>query len=154
MRKIKTIRFGEIEEDESKIVHFTQGIPAFEDEHEFVIIPYDPSSPYVFLQSVQTPELAFLMTMPFIFFPDYEFQIDDAVVKMLSIEDQQDLLIYTLLTIPEGKVADMTANLLAPVVINKNNMQARQVVLEKSHYKTKHRLFPPIADASEKGENK
>ena len=152
MRKINTIRFGEIEEDENKIVHFAQGIPAFEDEHEFVIIPYDPSSPYVFLQSVHTPELAFLMTMPFIFFSDYEFQIDDAVVQKLSIEDQKDLLIYTLLTIPEGKVADMTANLLAPVVVNKKNMQARQIVLEKSHYKTKNRLFLPKADASAKGE--
>ena len=153
MRKINTIRFGEIEEDENKIVHFAQGIPAFEDEPEFVIIPYDPSSPYVFLQSVQTPELAFLMTMPFIFFTDYEFQIDDAVVQKLSIEDQKDLLIYTLLTIPEGKVEDMTANLLAPIVINKKNMQARQVVLEKSHYKTKHRLFPSMVETSEKGEN-
>ena len=152
MRKINTVRFGEIEEDENKIVHFAQGIPAFEDEHEFVIIPYDPESPYVFLQSAKTPELAFLMTMPFIFFPDYEFRLDDAIVKKLSIESQEDLLIYTLLTIPEGKVADMTANLLAPVVVNKKNMQARQIVLEKSHYKTKHRLFLPKADASAKGE--
>ena len=154
MRKINTVRFGEIEEDESKIVHFPQGIPAFDDEHEFIIIPYDASSPYVFMQSVNTPELAFLMTMPFVFFKDYEFSLDDGLVQALHIDSQDDLLIYTLLTIPQGKVGDMTANLLAPVVINKKSMQARQVVLEKSHYQTRHRLFPPVAEASAKGDDK
>ena len=41
MRKISTDRFGEIEVDEEKIVTFENGIPAFEDEREFVIFPYD-----------------------------------------------------------------------------------------------------------------
>ena len=145
MRKINTIRFGEIEEDENKIVHFAQGIPAFEDEHEFVIIPYDPSSPYVFLQSVQTPELAFLMTRPFVFFPDYEFVLPDGVLEQLAIEKQEDLDVYTLITIPDGSIQRMTTNLLAPVVVNKQNREAQQVVLEKTHYTTKHALFPDKA---------
>ena len=145
MRKINTMRFGEIEEDESKIVHFPQGIPAFEDEHEFIIIPYDPESPYVFLQSAVTPELAFLMTMPFVFFPDYEFSLDDAIVEKMAVQEPEDILVYSLLTIPNGDIKEMTANLLAPVVINRKTMQARQVVLEKSQYTTKHRLFPAAA---------
>ena len=100
MRKITTTRFGEIEEDESKIVHFAAGLPAFEDEHEFIIIPYDEESPYVFLQSAVTPDLAFLMAIPFIFFPDYEFRLEDDVLESLALERQEDLLLYTLLTIP------------------------------------------------------
>ena len=40
MRKVNTDRFGEIEIDEKRIVHFKDGIPAFEDEHEFIILPY------------------------------------------------------------------------------------------------------------------
>lgn len=145
MRKFNTIRFGEIEEADDKIVHFAQGLPAFEEEHEFVIIPYDETSPYVFLQSVKTPELAFLMTMPFVFFPDYEFSLEDNVTGALGIKSQEDMLIYSLLTIPNNDIRKMTANLLAPVVINKNTMQAKQVVLEKTKYTTKHRLFPEAA---------
>ncbi|WP_033171350.1 flagellar assembly protein FliW [Selenomonas sp. ND2010] len=142
MKKVNTLRFGEIEVAEEKVVHFEDGIPAFEDEHEFLIIPYDDESPYVFLQSITTPDLAFLMTMPFVFFPDYEFELDDESQNKLGIKTQEDMLIYTLLTIPGGKVAEMTANLMAPVVLNQNTMQARQVVLDKSRYTTKHRLFP------------
>ena len=39
MKKVNTLRFGEIEVAEEKVVHFEDGIPAFEDEHEFLIIP-------------------------------------------------------------------------------------------------------------------
>lgn len=142
MRKVNTARFGEIEVDEERIVHFAQGLPAFEEEREFLVIPYDETSPYVFLQSLATPDLAFLMTIPFIFFSEYEFEIDDDTLKKLGITEQEELLIYVLLTLPGGKVQEMTANLMAPIVINTTNMQARQIVLDKSRYHTKHRLFP------------
>ena len=142
MKKIHTVRFGDIEVPEEKIVHFKQGIPAFEEEHEFLIIPYEEKSPYFFLQSLKSPDLAFLMTMPFLFFSDYEFEIDDETERQLGIQQQSDILVYALLTIPQGRVKDMTANLMAPIVLNQRTMQAKQLVLERSRYTTKHRLFP------------
>ena len=152
MRKITTTRFGEIEEDEGKIVHFTAGLPAFEDEHEFIIIPYDEESPYVFLQSVTTPDLAFLMAIPFIFFPDYEFRLEDDVLESLALERQEDLLLYTLLTIPGSDIREMTANLLAPIVINSRTNEGRQIVLDKSSYRTKHKLFSKKTEDKEASE--
>ncbi len=142
MRTINTVRFGEIEIEEEKIIRFSAGIPAFEEEQEFVIIPYDEESPFVFLQSMQTAELAFLMTSPFIFFPEYQFEIDDDSIEALAIEREEDLLIYVLLTLPGKDIKQMTANLLGPIVINQQNHQAKQIILDKSEYKTKHRLFP------------
>ncbi len=142
MRTVNTLRFGEIEVEEEKIVHFKEGIPAFEDEHEFLIIPYDEESPYYFMQSLKTPELAFLITTPFIFFPDYVIEIEDETLEELKIKNQEDVMLYSLITIPNGSVRYMTANLLAPVVINTENMQAKQIVMEKTRYTTKHRLFP------------
>ena len=142
MRKVNTSRFGEIEVDEKKIVHFERGIPAFEDEHEFVILPYEEESPYYFMQSLQSPDLAFLLTIPFLFFPEYTFEIDDETMAELEIKNQDDVYYYSMITIPNGSIRYMTANLLAPVVLNGENMRAKQVVLDKSNYTTKHRLFP------------
>ena len=88
MKTVDTMRFGTIEVEEEKIVQFAQGIPAFEDEHAFVVIPYDEESPYFFLQSLQTPDLAFLMTVPYLFFKDYEFEIDDATEQQLALKSQ------------------------------------------------------------------
>ena len=145
MSKVYTSRFGEIEVDEKKIVHFQNGIPAFEDEHEFIILPYDEESPYYFMQSIKSPDLAFLLTIPFLFFPDYSFEIDEETEKELDITNQDEIFYYTMVTIPNGSIRYMTANLLAPIVLNSKNMQAKQVVLEKSNYTTKHRLFPEPA---------
>lgn len=142
MKKINTRRFGELEVEEQDIIKFADGLPAFEDEHEFVVLPYEEGTPYMFLQSMNTPELAFLMTDPFVFFPDYTFELDDANMSKLGVEDMEDVLVCTLISIPAGGIANMTTNLLAPVVINRHTKEARQVVLEKTQYTTKHRLFP------------
>ena len=142
MRKINTLRFGELEIEDQDVVRFADGIPAFEDEHEFVVLPYEEGTPYMFLQSMMTPELAFLMTDPFVFFPDYSFELDDENMEKLAINSMDDVLVCTLISVPRSGVADMTTNLLAPVVINRHTMQARQIVLEKTQYTTKHRLFP------------
>ena len=145
MRKVSTSRFGEIEVDEKKIVHFKDGIPAFEDEREFIILPYEEESPYYFMQSINSPDLAFLLTIPFLFFPEYSFEVDDVTMKELEITNHDNVFYYSMITIPNGSIRYMTANLLAPIVLNSDNMQAKQVVLEKSNYTTKHRLFPEPA---------
>ena len=142
MRKVMTSRFGELEFDEARVVHFKNGIPAFEDEHEFLILPYDEESPYYFMQSLKTPDLAFLLTVPFLFFPDYNFEIDDSTLKELGIKDNDNVLYYTLITIPNHSIRYMTTNLLAPIVLNTATMTAKQLVLEKTNYTTKERLFP------------
>lgn len=142
LRKVVTSRFGELDIEEEKVVHFKDGIPAFAEEHEFIILPYDEESPYYFMQSLKTPELAFILTIPFLFFPDYQIEIDDATVKELEIKNQDSVTLYSIVTIPNGSLRYMTANLLAPVVLNTDNMKAKQLVMEKSNYKTKHRLFP------------
>lgn len=142
MKKVNTSRFGEIEIDEKRIVHFKDGIPAFEDEHDFIILPYDEESPYYFMQSLKTPDLAFLLTVPFLFFPDYTFEVDDDTLAELEIKEEDNVLYYTLVTIPNYSIRYMTTNLLAPVILNTANMKAKQIVLEKTNYTTKERLFP------------
>ena len=142
MKKIETLRFGEITIDENKVIHFDRGIPAYSSEREFVIIPYNSESPYLFMQSIKSPDLAFFITSPYIFFPDYEFEISDDVVAELGLESPDDVLTYVIITVPGGSVRDMTANLLAPIIINARTMKAKQNVIENSSYTTKHRLFP------------
>jgi len=142
MKTIKTQRFGDLQVEEAALITFAHGLPGFEDEHEFIIVNLEDDAPYYFLQSAQTPELAFFMTNPFIFFADYSFELPDAVQNELEIKTQEDMDLYTLISIPGGSVKDMTTNLMAPVVINNKTKAAQQVVLEKTTYTTKHRLFP------------
>lgn len=142
MKKITTTRFGELEVEDKNILYFAEGIPAFEDEHEFFLVITDMDSPYLFLQSLKTPELAFLITRPFTFFPDYTFTIPDKVEEDLELQTQDDMDIYNIITIPKGNIEKMTANLMAPIIVNNKTNKALQLILEKTDYTTKHELFP------------
>jgi len=149
--QVKTTRFGTIEINETDILTFDDGLPGFPEDHQFVIIPYAEESPFVLLQSAREDYLAFLMTDPFLFFNDYQIEIDDKNMSELKVKEEKDVVVYTMVTVPIGKVKEMTTNLVAPVVINVHSRSGKQIVLEKSNYTTKHRLFKD--EASSEGGN-
>nr|WP_092074309.1 flagellar assembly protein FliW [Dendrosporobacter quercicolus]NSL49213.1 flagellar assembly protein FliW [Dendrosporobacter quercicolus DSM 1736]SDM87967.1 flagellar assembly factor FliW [Dendrosporobacter quercicolus] len=126
---------------ETDIIHFPQGLPGFADEKKFILLPGEPDSPFVFLQSVAEPDLTFIVVDPFAFFKDYEFSLDDRIVAELKLSDKNLPQIFNIVTIPD-KAELMTANLLAPVIINPVQRVGQQIVLEKVDYTTRHRLFP------------
>ncbi len=64
--KLNTKNFGKIEIKEEDIIYFPDGILGFEEEKQFVIINNeDEQNPFHWLQSVQNPELAFVIINPF-----------------------------------------------------------------------------------------
>ncbi|MDU2063412.1 MAG: flagellar assembly protein FliW [Sporomusaceae bacterium] len=141
MIKVQSVRFGEVEVSEDMIITFSYGLPGFLEERDFAIIPCEEDNPFSFLQSLLEPNLTFVVVIPFPFFSNYEFALPDEVKEELSINEENLPHIVNIVNIPENP-EEMTANLLAPVVINSKTRKAMQVVLEKSAYTTKHRLFP------------
>lgn len=148
--KIKSTRFGELEIAEKQLINFPHAIPGFPNEQKFVFIPYEPESPFSFLQSCSDPDLTFIITDPFAFFPDYSFYLDDTVTEELRFNNENKPSIFNIVRIPENP-NEMTANLLAPLVINFESRTGRQIVLEKSSYTVRHRLFPQELQADKGG---
>ncbi|MBP2628680.1 MAG: flagellar assembly protein FliW [Firmicutes bacterium] len=138
---IQSSRFGELDITATDIINFPHGIPGFPNEKAFVAIVSDPDSPFSFLQSTTEANLTFLLADPFTFFKDYEFELDDEVARELGVSPEKPPQVFIIATVKE-KLEDMTANLLAPVVINSHERIGRQIILDKSGYKTRHRLFP------------
>jgi flagellar assembly factor FliW len=138
--KISTSYHGDIEIDNYQIFTFNQGIPGFLEETEFVILPLPEAEAFQVLQSIQTKELAFIITDPFQFFLDYDFQLEPQEIEKLQLQQVEDAAVYVLLTMSDS-VEKITANLQAPVIINTKQQLAKQVILMNTSYKTKHRLF-------------
>lgn len=139
--KIKTTNFGEIEISENKVIYFQEGIPAFEDEKEFVVIlNEDKENPFHWLQSVKNPDLSFVILNPFEIFGDYDVLLPETAIKKLNIEKEEDVTIYSMVVIPEDMVK-MTTNLLGPIVVNTKKMLGKQVILDDERYNTKHFVF-------------
>ena len=136
---LNTKNFGEIEINEQDLLEFEYGIPGFENMTKFVILGKtdDESSPFFWLQSAQNQNLAFGIMNPRDLVPDYEVEIDMFTANLLQIKDENDALIYAIVTVPED-ISKISINLKAPIVINAKNNRGCQVVIEKEKYKFKH----------------
>lgn len=139
--KIESTRFGELEVADEQIINFPHGIPGFPDEKTFVYIVQDEESPFSFLQSTTEVHLSFLLADPFAFIQDYEFVLEDDVAEELGLSQENPPQVFLIASVKE-KLVDMTVNLLAPVVVNRINRTGRQVILDKSEYSIRHKLFP------------
>lgn len=135
-----TTHLGVLEYEEKDVLTFEEGLPGFQDEKRFIVIySGDPGLPFHYLQSLSTPELAFVVTDPFLFVENYDFELADETVEKLGIPSSEVLSIFSVVTIPEA-VEQATINLVAPVIINNANGKSKQVILN-GDYAVQHRLF-------------
>ena len=118
------------------------GMLGFSENKQFIMFRHKENSPFFWYQSVDDPALAFVITSPFMFMPDYKID-DDEVIKAMSWDNigDDDLELYVVANIPKGKPEEMTANLIGPVLINIKNRQAVQMVISNTDYS--HR-FPIV----------
>ena len=75
--KITTTRFGTVQIRENSIIKMPFGMLGFPDKKKFVILQHKDNSPFFWYQSVDDPKLAFVITNPFIFKPDYQIDLED-----------------------------------------------------------------------------
>ena len=139
---IQTSRFGELKIEEQVIVRFEQGIPGFESMRRFALIEVPDHEPFSYLQSIDDGEVSFIVTDPFEFFADFECELPDPVVEGLKIVSAEQVLVRVIVSVI-GELESATANLVAPIIINRTEQSGRQVVLAKTSYTTRHALFQP-----------
>ncbi len=123
-------RFGSISYREEDVLHFEDGLIGFPSEQRFVLVSSSDSSAFHWLQSLDSPDLAFLVTEPRQFFPEYEPFTLEAT----------DLLLSTV-NIPHGCPEEMTLNLVGPILIDQLSRHGCQIVLDDEAYTTKYRVF-------------
>jgi flagellar assembly factor FliW len=131
----RTTTGGEPEE-----IVFPNGILGFEEYVRFLLIGDDQTYPAWALQSAEDSWVSFTMVDPLAFFPDYSARLSDADKTVLHFEPGDTLQVLCVVSVPENPNA-ATANLLAPIVINRRTNLGRQVVLSDSAYSVRQRLF-------------
>jgi len=131
---------GEIEYTQDDVVFFKEGLFGFDDLKEYVyIVNPDPAFPFGWLQSTKNNETSFVVTNPFLFVSEYDFELPDPVIEKLEINEIDDVTILTLVVIPDDP-QNTTINLKSPVVLNKSTRQAKQVILDEE-YELKYKIF-------------
>ena len=137
--RVATTRFGAIEVQPEETVVFDDGLLGFPQARRFALISVDVDSDLYWLQSIDDGALAFLTSLPWSSFPEYEPDIPDSDREALSLDSADDASVLCLLTVDRDR-AVVTANLLGPVVINLRSRRARQIVLHDQSWPIDARL--------------
>lgn len=139
--KINTTRFGEVEVNDDAIFKFVMPVIGYEEEQEYVIIDHGEDSPFKWLQSINTPELAFVLTSAAYFEFDYVIDIPDSAVEKLEIESTEEILVLNVAAIPNNNPRGTRVNLLAPIILNTTKKIGGQLILSGSGYEVNFPLF-------------
>ncbi len=127
---MKTInsRFGEIEYEEGNLLHFPSGLVGLPELQNFVVVPNKKESPFFWIQSVDDAAMAFILTDPTRFFPQYRVIPEAADMEQLGIDSPDDCLNPVIVTVPED--LQITLNMAAPLLYAPKTNRAIQVVLD------------------------
>lgn len=116
---------------------FPTGLPGFPGERRFALVRWGAfEGPYSLMVDLDNPDVRFLVMPPYVFFPDYVVDLDDAIAAKVHLEKAEDCLLLVIVTLgstPE----EATANLLGPVVVNLQTREGVQAVLAESGYSTR-----------------
>jgi flagellar assembly factor FliW len=149
---IITTRFGEIDVDESKVIHMRGSVIGFEHLEQFVLQKNDENNPFWWFQSIEDGAIAFVVMNPFFAKADYEPVIEDDDIKLLDIECVEDVVMLAIVTIRQNPFS-VSVNLRAPIVINAKKKIAKQIVLEDSSYPIQYCLVTKDPAGDESAQN-
>ena len=136
--EIVTTRFGTLNVDDERVITFPKGLLGFPDHTRYALIQTGEENYFFWLQCVDEPNLAFVVTDPSIFFKDYEVPIKDETQAEIALADLAHAQVFVIC----NKVDDwLTGNLLGPIVVNATNRLAHQVVLTDKKWTTRQPLM-------------
>lgn len=125
---------------EEDCIFFKKGLPGFEEYKSFIIFPVEGNEIFQILHSVENEELGLVLVSPFQVIDEYEFELKDSVLEELKIQNKEDIMVWTTVTL-HSNIKQITTNLRAPIVINGKERVGEQIILEKEEYLVKSPLF-------------
>ena len=141
MLTVSSSRFGEIQADPDKIITMTSPFLGFPESTRFMLIPHGENTPFMWLQSLDDPQLAFVVIPALILVPDYNPALPAQARQELKAGEEDELNILLLLTIPHNNPQKMTANLLGPLMINPEQRLAKQIILDPNKWDPRWPVF-------------
>ncbi len=131
---VNTSRFGQVEVDDQRVITFPKGLLGFPNYKRFVLIEPGQDTYFFWLQSVDTPDLAFVVTDPSLFVPTYKVPIKPEQMAELGINAPEEAQV---LVIVNKRDNVLTGNLQGPLVIQVRSRVGEQLVLSDRRFTTR-----------------
>jgi flagellar assembly factor FliW len=140
--EVRTTRFGVIEIAEDRVINLPKGLLGFTNYTRFCLLEPGDDACFFWLQSVDEPSLAFVITDPSLFIPEYSVPIRPEQMIELKLNKLEDAQVFVIV----NKVdTQLTGNLQGPLVINTLTRTGEQMVLAEKRWTTRHPLVKVTA---------
>jgi len=137
--EIETKDFGILKIEEESVLHFPEGLFAFEDVTEYVILKKE-GRPQLWLQSVRGKDPRFILFDPSVILPEYRPKIPEGYLRNIRLQKGEPFGLFVVAVVPQD-YAQTTVNLKSPVLINFSKRLGAQIILEEGDYPIRCRLF-------------
>jgi len=130
--KVETSRFGEVEVTPESMVTFPSGLVGLPNHARYVVFDVDQDSSYQWFQSLDDKTLAVVVMPADVLEPDFAKHITEDSVMDLALNEDDQVSISVIVTIPPGRPDQATANFRAPIVVNLRTRIGKQIILHES----------------------
>jgi len=135
--EVKTTRFGVVQIADERVIHFPKGLLGFTGQTRFCLLEPGDDACFFWLQSVDEPSLAFVITDPSLFIPEYSVPIRPEQMIELKLSKLEDAQVFVIV----NKVDQtLTGNLQGPLIVNTTTRTGEQMVLAEKRWTTRHPL--------------
>jgi flagellar assembly factor FliW len=119
------------------------GLLGFEKYRNFVLLGSPEEAPFLWLQMVDEPGLAFLVVSPSAVIERYQPDLSDEDSRMLELQSPEEALIFNIVTVHADDSA--TVNLKGPIVVNRRTLIGKQVIPQNAGNLSLQHAIKPIA---------
>lgn len=134
--------------EKSSPVDFPDGLIGLDEWHKFEVISHPAGGSLRLLQSLENSRVSLILMPPLEIISDYRVVLSEADAKILQynqgagpvVPGNPDISVYCILSIQEEPFT-VTANMLGPLVINRNSGLGVQVIASDSNYNPRHPLI-------------
>jgi flagellar assembly factor FliW len=134
---VRTTRFGVIQIAEDRVITFPKGLLGFPMAKRYCLLEPGEDACFFWLQSLDEPSLAFVVTDPALFVPEFSVPIRPEQMGELALASLEDAQVFVIVNKVDNT---LTGNLQGPLVINTLTRQGEQMVLAEKRWTTRHPL--------------
>jgi flagellar assembly factor FliW len=134
---LQSSRFGVLEIPDEAVIEFPSGLIGL-GGNRYALLARNEDSAFVWLHSLEDPDLAIPVTNPFRFFKDFEVELSDDEAGRIGLTQEDDPSVYVTVRATES-LEGFSANLYAPILISGG--RGHQVINQSANAPVRAPLF-------------
>jgi flagellar assembly factor FliW len=143
---MQSTRFGEMEISSDSIIEFPSGLIGLGGSR-YALLARSEDAAFIWLHSLDDPDLAIPVTNPWRFYASYEVELSDDEADRIGITDADQTSVYVTVR-AAATLDDFSANLRAPILVAHG--KGHQVINQASDSPVRAPLFSGITQSAAK----